>query len=522
MYHILIVDDEFLVRLGLKTTIDWPAHGYHVVGEASNGKEALEMVRSQGPDIVLVDIKMPLLDGIQFITEAKKTNPDISFIILSNHESFQYAKQAMKLGVSQYLLKSEINADTLLATLESVKMERNSGKEKRQDRNQARKAYLADYLSKAPINTCISGDRMEEPPEGIFPGDRYVVLKYFCNTGLMNEQSVNMLCKMMVSLLEDEFPGGVYCEAVYQMHYYVTLIHSVPANSIDENYYKEKSNSIGRKLKYYFSVTLKGGISRESKPVCIPQILAQAEWARQQCFFVETDFIVYDERFQEAVKKETAYHVSNSKISGYLAERDQQSLQTYIKNVFKELKERNSYSCVHHTFIDFLSIAKSNIEKLNLEGIENIRNKLDYDNWNNLTSVDETESYINDVFDSIISGKNASDSGYSASVRKAIAYMEEFYATNLTLEEIADNIQISKSYLSMLFKQETGINLVAYLNQYRIGKGKKLLATTNLKIYEIADAIGFGSPYYFSKVFRDTTGMQCKEYRDAFLEVDKH
>jgi len=64
MYHILIVDDEFLVRLGLKTTIDWPAHGYHVVGEASNGKEALEMVRSQGPDIVLVDIKMPLLDGI--------------------------------------------------------------------------------------------------------------------------------------------------------------------------------------------------------------------------------------------------------------------------------------------------------------------------------------------------------------------------------------------------------------------------------------------------------------------------
>ena len=85
-----------------------------------------------------------------------------------------------------------------------------------------------------------------------------------------------------------------------------------------------------------------------------------------------------------------------------------------------------------------------------------------------------------------------------------------------------NSLLLAVSSTNEFIQQETGINLVAYLNQYRIGKGKKLLATTNLKIYEIADAIGFGSPYYFSKVFRDTTGMQCKEYRDAFLEVDKH
>lgn len=522
MYHILIVDDEFLVRLGLKTTIDWPTYGYQVVGEAANGKEALEMVQTLNPDIVLVDIQMPLMDGIQFITAARKINREISFIILSNHESFQYAKQAIKLGVSQYLLKSEINADTLLAALESVRTEQNLDKVNRQNPDQERKAYLASYLSKAPINTGISSEHLDVPTEGLFPETQYVVLKFFCNIGLMNEQSTSMLSKMIISLLEDEFPGMIYCETIYQMHYYITLICPVSAKRTETNYYMGRSSSIGRKLKYYFSVALKGGISKEEQSERIPQLLAQAECARQQCFFGEDDFIIYDESFQELLKKERAYHISNSKISGYLLEGDRQSMRAYIQSVFQELKWGKSYSCVHHTFIDFLSIAKSGLEKLNIANDENIKKKLDYDSWNNLTSVDETKNYICDVFESILIGKHASDSGYSASVRKAIAYIEEFYASNITLEEIASKIEISKSYLSMLFKQETGINLIVFLNQYRIGRGKKLLATTNLKIYQIADAIGFGSPYYFSKVFKTMTGMQCKEYRDAFLEVDKH
>lgn len=519
MYNILIVDDEFLVRLGLKTTIDWEAHGYKVVGEASNGKEALEMVQLLSPDIVLVDIKMPLIDGLQFITEAKKIDQSISFIILSNYESFQYAQQAISLGVSQYLLKSEINADTLLATLESVQLERSSGQVKSQDKNQARRAYLISNLARAPINTIPAG--MDTPPEGLFSEERYVVLKFFCNIGLMNEQSIDMLGKMMLSLIEDKFPKTVCSEAIYQKHYYITLICPVLTNGDTKNCCKENSSSIGRKIKYYFSVTLKGGISQEEGPVHIPKLLRQAEEAREQCFFGKTDFIIYDERFQKSIKNDTAYHVSNSKISGYLTERDKQSLKIYIQHVFEAVKAQRSYSCAHHTFIDFLSIAKSNLERLGTEGIEQISNKLDYDNWNNLTSIDETEKYICDVFDSILDAKSQSGPGYSAGVKKAIAYMKENYASNITLEEIAGHVEISRSYLSMLFKQETGINLVTYLNQYRIERGKKLLATTNYKIYEIADAIGFGSPYYFSKVFKEITGMQCKEYRDNFLEVDK-
>ena len=532
MYHILIVDDEFLVRLGLKTTIDWEVNGYKVVGEASNGKEALEMVQSSMPDIVLVDIKMPLMDGLEFITEARKISKDISFIILSNYDNFQYAKLAMKLGVSQYLLKSEINDDTLLATLESVCTERRSRHTRDQDDHQAKKAYLSNNLSKTQINECIPISRMDAPPEGLFRAESYVVMKYFCSIDLPNEQSIDMLSKTMISLIEDEFSGVVYSEVIYQMHYYITLI--CPADGYLEKSYVEKSVSIGRKIKYYFSVSLEGGISRNGNAENLPQLLRQAEWARQQCFFRrtrekrtsdircsgESTFVVYEEGFQKSPKKEERPHVSSSKILGYLTENNSGELKNYIHDIFFRIKKQSSYTVVQHVFIDFLSIAKSSLEKLNITAAESFSAKLDYDNWNILTSVEETEVYIYDIFEGILGFMSKGISGYSASVKKAIAYVEENYASNITLEDVSHHGEISRSYLSMLFKQETGINFVTYLNQYRIEKGKKLLTDTNLKIYEIAEEIGFGSPYYFSKVFKELTGIQCKEYRNYYSEMN--
>ncbi len=534
MYHILIVDDEFLVRLGLKTTINWEANGYKVVGEASNGKEALEMVQSSMPDIVLVDIKMPLMDGLEFITEVKKISEDISFIILSNYDNFQYAKRAMKLGVSQYLLKSEINEDILLATLESVCTERRSRHVRHGDDNQARTAYLSNNLSKAQINACIPIGRMDAPPEGLFRAGSYVVIKYFCSIGLLNEQSIDMLSKTMISLIEDEFCGAVYSEVIYQMHYYITLIFPENSHSDSERSYIEKSASIGRKIKHYFSVSLKGGLSRSGKAESLPQLLRQAEWARQQCFFGGTQgkcpsdmrfaggnaFIVYEESLQENLKKEERPHVSSSKVLGYLTENNSQELENYIHGIFVRIKEQSAYTVVKHTFIDFLSIAKSSLEKLNVPVTESFLAKLDYDNWDILTSVEETEVYVHDIFEGILDFMSKGISGYSASVKKTIAYVEENYASNITLEDVARHGEISRSYLSMLFKQETGINFITYLNQYRIEKGKKLLTDTNLKIYEIAEEIGFGSPYYFSKVFKELTGMQCKEYRNYYSEMN--
>lgn len=521
MDRILIVDDEFLVRLGLKTTIDWNAHGYQVVGEAANGNEALEMVKNLKPDIILVDIKMPSMDGLEFITLAKEISRDLSFIILTNYESFQYAKRAVQLGVSQYLLKSEISPEVLLSALESIRQGQRESEKRSHGNDWERMKYLSRNLSKGQINTSIAPERLETPEEGLFPEKQYVVIKYHCNISSMTEQSINMMSKTMVSLIEAEYPGLTWCEIFFQMHYYMTMIFPSTSCENIQTYFYDKSQLIARKIKYYFSTVLRGGISEAMGPEHIPQMLNQAENARRRCFFGTEPFIVYDSGFHGQLKAQEKVHVSSSKVMRLLEEGDYETLRSYVHDTFSVLCQRMDYSNVKHAFFDFLSNGKSYLEKWDDESKKILAGRLDYENWNVLTSVDEAETYICDVMELLMHRPDEAGNGYSINVRKSISFIEENYGQNITLQDVADHVAISKNYLSMLFKQETGINFVAYLNQYRIEKAKQLLTTTNMKIYEIADSIGFYSPYYFSKVFKEITKMQCKEYRDKYSLIEQ-
>ncbi len=520
MYRILIVDDEFLVRLGLKTTIDWKEHGYQVVGEASNGQEALKMMDTLKPDIVLVDIKMPLMDGLEFISHAGKLTKHVSFIILTNYENFQYAKQAMRLGVSQYLLKSEINPETLLDALESACQGHVDKAKQGQNGEEERMRYLSRSLSKGQINRSIAPERLEAPVEGLFPEEQYIVVKYYCNIGTMTEQSINMLSKTMISLLETEYPGLTYCENLFQMHYYMTIIF--PCADEKEIYKKaiDKSQLIARKIKYYFDTIVRGGISEKKEAEQIPVLLNQSESARRRCFFDTESFMVFDGCFQGYLKTMERVQVSGTKLSKILSTGNFEELCSYIYEIFQVLRTQMNYSNVKHAFLDFLSSAKLYLETIDEETGKNLIKRFDYDIWDTLTSIDEAESYLCDAFESLLQriGENGS---YSISIRKSIAFIEENYEKNITLQDVADHVGISKNYLSMLFKQETEINFVTYLNRYRIEKAKQLLTTTNMKIYEIADSVGFYSPYYFSKVFKEQTRMQCKEYREKFSVIEQ-
>lgn len=108
MYRVIIVEDEFIVRYGIRSMIEWDAIGMEVAGEASNGREALELMAAGLPDILITDIKMPVMDGIELIAEVRKLSPDLKILILSNLEDFQYAKEAIRHSVSDYIIKSDM------------------------------------------------------------------------------------------------------------------------------------------------------------------------------------------------------------------------------------------------------------------------------------------------------------------------------------------------------------------------------------------------------------------------------
>ncbi len=120
MYRVVIVDDEAIVRIGLKSMINWEKHGFQIVGEASNGQKGLDLIREEKPDITFVDIKMPVVDGIEMIKSSMELNHTTKFIVLSSYDDFDLVKKAMKLGAEDYLLKLELEANDLIETLTEV------------------------------------------------------------------------------------------------------------------------------------------------------------------------------------------------------------------------------------------------------------------------------------------------------------------------------------------------------------------------------------------------------------------
>ena len=521
MKKILIVEDEFLIRLGLKTTIHWEEYGYSIVGEAVNGQEALGMMTEYNPDIVLTDIQMPVMDGIEFMTKAKQKNERTKFIILTNHDNFSYAKQAIKLGVSRYILKSEINEDSLLSALASIDREI-AVSDITLSKQPSQVEYLRKVLERTPINKCIPYLKLSVPDKQIFSNPYYIVVKYSCNISAVQEKTLDFLSKILIELISNTYSGIILHSMTHKAYHYVVGIVAIEGTETNlDKMFLERSNIIKKKFKQYFSLSLCGGCSSIRGPREITRLLYESERAREEYFFQHTNFAVYSEEWDENATKYQSVPINNSKIMKYISMSKLDELNNYIHNLFQQLYLARSFCCVEQMFIELISIAKAVAEKYQREQSKELATKWDFAIWEELSNIETMEDYIKEVFQLAISPANKEVNGYSSSVRRCLLYIEEHYNDVITLEEVAKDVDISKSYLSMLFKQETGINFVAYLNQYRLEKAKELLVTTNMKIYEIASTVGFDSPYYFSKLFKETTGLQCKEYRDLNYGIEQ-
>jgi two-component system response regulator YesN len=147
--------------------------------------------------------------------------------------------------------------------------------------------------------------------------------------------------------------------------------------------------------------------------------------------------------------------------------------------------------------------------------------KLNYQNFRNLHHIKTVESFVLDIYRSVFDVLNGQVRRYSGVINRCIEYIHVHYIENIALSDAAYAVNVSKSYLSLLFKQETGINFSKFLMNYRIEEAKKLLSETNMHIYEVAERVGFPNPYYFSKIFKEATGFTCKEFKNLGPQLPK-
>ena len=513
MINTLIVDDEYLLRKGLIALIDWQTLGFQVVGEASDGSEAADFIENNPVDLVISDIRMPILSGIDLMRSVRERKKDVKFIILSGYDDFSYAQSALKYGAVSYVLKP-FEEEEMVAELMKVKndMERISRAEK--ERTELETAALNAFLL-ALVSNKVDKELFESNSSKLpinFPCEEYQVMVLELNLkSVLNSPEAEAFIKTLIRVFKANYQGEALfqtsecnkslCEIIYMLNGR-TCIDS--ANEMIRNLQTLLNDS--EITKYNIGVGLEvAGFDKVS------QSYRDAKEALDFKISFGNKSVIYYKNIQESKRSPFHYPLDlELKIFEALQLKTQQKLEIYINDFFEHIKSSASnIKTIRQSAIQLISSYKhqNGIEDNDLELCEMITG---------FDDVDEIKEYLTHIFMSYLSEK-AAESGKKG--KKLIDDVKEYvsihYSERITLEEISRIFFISRSYFCRVFKEYTGINFYNYLNDFRIEKAKFLLKNSYYKNYEICEMIGFENSSYFNQLFKKVTGMTPCEYRDA-------
>lgn len=527
---LLIVEDEDIIRKGLIVTLRKLEMDFEHIYEAGDGEEGLRLCREYTPDIIMTDIKMPLMDGLTFIRESQKLLPEGQFIILSGYSDFEYARTALKYGVKDYLLKpstkNEIK-EVLTRVVEQLKeqqslrlelTERIHTYEKKLDRFQ--ELLLGNILSRrypaGEIGRYLSHYSI------VFPEEYMEVLCIRITSAVSSgEPSIDYKNHFMwiASLFTPYYT--VYQADILSVYKCLLINFSRMEPGYSQKIWKKAETEIreyGQKhgLRICLSIS-RAQVSEEALPD-----LYQEACMLLHCRLFQPEAVIFDPKCQRAAETkipavpltmiETLYHY-------------------FIGNSQFDLRQ-NFYSFIHHiTHIEdsspgYVCECLDRLEEF--FAVQSAKDGLEPDTAYRISfSVSESMtvcSSLEDLTDMLyarlldywkLKKEGTAPAAHMASspVDQAIAYMEQNYYLDLDLSMISDLISMNSSYFSSLFKKKTGMNLINYLQNVRIEKSKQLLLNSNQKLYEISEAVGIPNVKYFCKLFKDYTGVTPSEFR---------
>ncbi|MGN0514619.1 MAG: response regulator [Lachnospiraceae bacterium] len=510
---LFIADDEIDVREGIRYLLDWSKLGFYICGEGKNGQETLEQILKLNPDVVLMDIRMPRLSGLEVVKQAKEQNFHGKFIILSGYSDFSYAQEAIRYGVTCYLTKP-IDEDELeravIEARDSLINEQNTRKKLIQYRDKARESIIQEIL----CNTA-----------------SYQFLDYH---DIMLESSVYQVV-LYTNYNQESFQVTWDFAEILRLanknHNSLDYIKIEHQNVIilKGDYARKRFNDL---LDHYISHPQKGSpldslFLTYGQPVySVEQIHTSYETAkllmkrRFFCHFNQHVLGYHDIEdtplfHTNALSSENIYA---QKITDYIQSGNRHMLSKTMDDLKEELYLANQeISVLKHYLADIMIQVKSEITR--------IYDNLDIPLPNNaaIISTLEEKCYLYEIFQffnlQFEMCMNAIGSPTRDSVIDGILlYIQHNYQDNLKLGTIAEVFGYNSSYLGKVFTKITGKSFNSYVDEVRIENSKKLLLEQNPKVYEIAQRVGYANVDYFHKKFKKYVGMSPAEYRKSHFK----
>lgn len=524
MYKLVIVDDEPLVLVGMETLLDYSALGIEIVGTASNGQKALELIKNTQADIVIADIKMPVMDGLELVEECNRSleNPP-QFIILTSFEEFDYVRRALRANVVDYIVKMELDANILTKTLKKAVDILNKSRSNNQSGVFTSDVFINRFLNKLLNNVFHSEVEINEKLYSFnldFSGVAYLSViaqmdpSTFHNLNYQESYDIYTRIINMSKLVLSKYVKG-YVVANSQTTF--SIIMSFKSKDKIKETCKKILNHIRELSINYFNVPLKFGIgSQVDSLLRISCSFYEAQNALEHCIKSKETMTFFSPNIStSSIFPKTDIIELNQQIINALEAYDYALFSNIIEKLTSDIK--HDISSVIEGFINITSgiihLIINNLddgERLLHEAFDNYPKS--YQCIYSFTEKEELIIYLKKLSKFICTKlKEQKDNPQNKIVVAAKDYIKKNIYKRLTLNDVAKAIDISPNYLSSIFKKNSSHGFNEYVTIMKIRKARELLLEKNLKVYEVSDMLGFTSPYYFSTVYKKVTGLSPTE-----------
>lgn len=529
MLKVFLVEDEVVVREGIKNNIDWAAHGYEFCGEASDGELAFPMIKKLQPDILITDIKMPFMDGLTLSKMVKKEFPWIEIIILTGYQEFEYAKEGIKIGVSRYLSKPISGAELLKevdAMAEQIREKRlekeirEKYSQEMQESIEREKKKLFQYLvngQKTAAELFEIAEKLKINLSAIWynivlikaRSKKHEQEEYSNSLVLIDREMKNYVNEENVIGFEGNFEGKYL---IFKEDTLEELEESQKRFVIHiEEIFAKYDNA------FYF-----GGIGIPvNRLTDLPLSYDRANQALAKQYLMNRNQILNSKELDKGIQDKDfdirqiePKQLDSTKVLEFLKLGTMEEVSYFVEAFFEGLGKQATSSKMFLQYImmnTYFNVVKF-VEELQIDRgeIEPIDVASEV-----LTNQESAVQYLIRIMKKAIELRDGVASNrYSDVVDEVVRYIEKNYAMEeLSLNVLASVVNFSPNHLSAVFSQQTGQTIIKYLTDYRMNKAKELLRCTGKRSSVISMEVGYKDPHYFSYLFKKTQGMTPTQYR---------
>lgn len=524
MYRILIIDDEPVVREGISETIDWSAHGFELVGACRDGREGLHALETLKPDVVITDICMPFVDGLELAMWVGEEYPATRTILLTGYDEFEYAQEAVRLHVSDFLLKP-ITADELRTVLDAVRTDLDEERRRLREIDRIREQLaeslplLRERFFNRLIRSLVESEEVER---------RRALLEI----PVAGEAYIALVCDRDAPQAEDDLtvlaiPGEI--EKVVEENAVVFMTPNdesvVVVAAAGEAEARTRAllyaEAISRRTARELGRSVSIGVGEPVASLeAISRSYREAKLALERRLVLGRDQIITAEAARGGSIEPMApdQSVIRDRYVRAIRTGDTAGARSAIAELFSLFRELHAtsdacYVGVQRLLADTLNALETlGIDYAEVPGVE----ANPFERLAEIKTLENMERWFLDLEEN---ARTLLDRRRDEHSRRKAIEAEEYIRTHygekdLSLTAVCSALSVSKSYLSPVFKAHTGMTFVEYLTETRMEHARELLAHSNLKTYEVAEQAGYRDAHYFSLTFRKQTGYSPTEYRD--------